>query len=166
MGVLARTKVVLVKKIKQKLLVSMICKCRRILCCFFHFVFLILFLLFFFYLPTKPEKNRQKNLSLPKKKSCLSCDLMSSTSLSCSVFFSLGMLWWTAVNLYSSCKLIVRKLYRFLYFGRKKFFFSVIKDFLSWHHILLPPWAVSSFARCRGSQFSMNESRWVLIGQK
>lgn len=60
---------------------------------------------------------------------------MSSTSLSCSVFFSLGMLWWTAVNLYSSCKLIVRKLYRFLYFGRKKFFFSVIKDFLSWHHI-------------------------------
>lgn len=64
---------------------------------------------------------------------------MSSTSLSCSVFFSLGMLWWTAVNLYSSCKLIVRKLYRFLYFGRKKFFFSVIKDFLSWHRILLPP---------------------------
>lgn len=44
------------------------------------------------------------------------------------------MLWWTAVNLYSSCKLIVRKLYRFLYFGRN-FFFSVIKDFLSWHHI-------------------------------
>lgn len=32
------------------------------------------------------------------------------------------MLWWTAVNLYSSCKLIVRKLYRFLYFGRKVFF--------------------------------------------
>ena len=98
----------------------MICKCRRILLFFSFFYFFLLFFSFFFYLPTKPEKkNRQKNPSLPKKKSCLSCDLMSVHLYR---FFSLGMLWWTAVNLYSSCKLIVRKLYRFLYFGRKVFF--------------------------------------------
>lgn len=55
----------------------MICKCRRILLFFFFFFYFVsLFFFFFFYLPTKPE-NRQKNLSLPKKKSCLSCDLMS-----------------------------------------------------------------------------------------
>lgn len=121
-GSVGRTKVVLVKKI----LVSMICKCRRILCFFFLFSFFLFFLFsfffpsFFFYLHTKPE-NRQKNLSLPKKKSCILWSHVS-TSLTCSVYFSLGMLWWTAVNLYSSCKLIVRKLYRFLYFGRKVFF--------------------------------------------
>lgn len=144
MGVLARTKVVLVK-----LLVSMICDCRRILWfffslfCFFFFFrsFFSVFSPFFFYLRIKQE-NKQKNLSLPKKKSCILW-FHVSTSLSCSVYFSLGMLWWTAVNLYSSCKLIVRKLYRFLYFGRKVFFFSVIKDFLSWHHNSL--WIVSSF---------------------
>lgn len=51
----------------------MICNRRRILCfSSFCFFFSIPFSFFFFppYLPTKAE-NRQKNLSLPKKKSCL-----------------------------------------------------------------------------------------------
>lgn len=40
---------------------------------------------------------------------------------------------WTAVNLYSSCILIVAKLYRFLYFGWEIFLLSIINCFLSWH---------------------------------
>lgn len=114
-----------------KILVSMICKGRHVsFVVLFSFFF---FFVFFFYLPTKPE-NRQKIWAYPRRKAVylvISCQYIFIVFS----FFSLGMLWWTAVNLYSSCKLIVRKLYRFLYFGRKIFFFSVIKDFLSWHHI-------------------------------
>lgn len=40
---------------------------------------------------------------------------------------------WTGVNLYSSCILIVAKLYRFLYFGWEIFLLSIINCFLSWH---------------------------------
>lgn len=44
------------KKIKQKLLVSMICKCRRILCCFFSFCFSYSFSPFFFLFTYKTRK--------------------------------------------------------------------------------------------------------------
>lgn len=110
----------------------MICKCRRILCFYFLFLFSVFFPFFSIYLQN--QKIDKKIWAYPRWKAVylvISCQYIFIV-LS---FFSLGMLWWTAVNLYSSCKLIVRKLYRFLYFGRKVFFFSVIKDFLSWHHI-------------------------------
>lgn len=125
MGVLARTKVVFwLKKI-----VSMICNVRRILCFSFFFLFHFFCSVFpFFSIYLQNQKIDKKILSLPKKKSCLSCDLCQYIFIVFS-FFSLGMLWWTAVNLYSSCKLIVRKLYRFLYFGRKSFFFLCNKRF-------------------------------------
>lgn len=54
----------------------MICKCRRILVFFVLFFFSsVFFFLFSIYLQN--QKTDKKNLSLPKKKSCLSCDLMS-----------------------------------------------------------------------------------------
>lgn len=88
MGVLARTKVVFwLKKI-----VSMICNVRRILCFsfFFFFTFSVQFFLFFsIYLQN--QKIDKKILSLPKKKSCLSCDLCQYIFIVFS-FFSLGML--------------------------------------------------------------------------
>lgn len=138
MGVLARTKVVLVKKI----LVSMICKCRRILCFFFFFFFSVFFFLFFsIYLQN--QKIDKKIWAYPRRKAVylvISCQYIFIVFS----FFSLGMLWWTAVNLYSSCKLIVRKLYRFLYFGRKVFFlcnkrFPILASY--------PLWAVSLFTQ-------------------
>lgn len=145
----------------------MICNYRRILCFFVS--------LFFFYLLTKPE-NRQKKSELTQEEKLSISWSHVSTSLSCSVSFSLGMLWWTAVNLYSSCKLIVRKLYRFLYFGRKVFFFSVIiKDFLSWHHIHVSCvyWLViwhavveAGYLRARLIVDALVSCRWWLTGSQ
>lgn len=100
-GVLARTKVLLVKK-KDQFPLS---------------VQIDLSFVFFFYF----TKQNKKNLRYPRWKAVSilwSCQYIFIVFY----FFSLGMLLWTAVNLYSSCKLIVRKLYRFLYFGRKVFF--------------------------------------------
>lgn len=105
--------------------------CRLILC----FLFLLSIFLFFFLFGsvfTQNQKIGKKSALTQEEKSFLSW----SRQYIVFSLFSLGLLWWTAVNLYSSCKLIVRKLYRFLYFGRKVFFFSVIKDFLSWHLFL------------------------------
>lgn len=91
--------------------------------------FFVFFLFSFFLSKTKTRK--KKIWATQDNAACILWFFFLSVHLLCSVFSFLGMLWWTAVNLYSSCKLIVRKLYRFLYFGRKVFF-SVIKDFLSW----------------------------------
>ena len=105
----------------KKILVSMICKCRRILCFYFLFLFFSFFFPFFFSIYLQNQKIDKKIWAYPRWKAVylvISCQYIFIV-LS---FFSLGMLWWTAVNLYSSCKLIVRKLYRFLYFGRKVFF--------------------------------------------
>lgn len=101
----------------------MICKCRRILLFFsFFYFFLLFFFPFFFSIYLQNQKKIDKKIrAYPRRKAVylvISCQYIFIVFS----FFSLGMLWWTAVNLYSSCKLIVRKLYRFLYFGRKVFF--------------------------------------------
>lgn len=90
---------------KKKRSVSSLCADRLVLCFFFSTL----------------QNKTKKNLRYPRWKAVSilwSCQYIFIVFY----FFSLGMLLWTAVNLYSSCKLIVRKLYRFLYFGRKVFF--------------------------------------------
>lgn len=83
----------------------------------FIFFFRFLFYFIFSYLQQNQKIDKKSELTQEEKLSLVILCQYIVFSL-----FSLGMLWWTAVNLYSSCKLIVRKLYRFLYFGRKVFF--------------------------------------------